>query len=106
MRRTFWHASLLTSSFGYHFSLSGDHTETVEIVYDPKQTDYRALLKMFWENHDPTRCTSRQYMSAIFYHSPEQKKLAEETKDARQKQLSKPITTKITQAETFYDAEE
>ena len=45
----------LTHSFGWHFSLSGDHTETVEIDYDPKVTTYRDLLKLFWENHDPTR---------------------------------------------------
>ena len=97
---------LQTHSFGYHFSLSGDHTETVEIVFDSKQTDYHTMLKMFWENHDPTRCSSRQYMSAIFYHGEEQKRLAEESMKERQKQLTKPIVTKIAPAETFYDAEE
>ena len=93
-------------SFGNHFSLSGDHTETIEIVFDFKQTDYRTMLKMFWENHDPTRCASRQYMSAIFYHNDEQKRLAEETMKEKQKQLSQQIVTKIKPAETFYDAEE
>ena len=93
-------------SFGNQFSLSGDHTETVEIHFDPKKTSYKEMLRMFWENHDPTRCASRQYMSAIFYHGDEQRKLAEESRDARQKQLTKKIVTKITPAETFYDAEE
>ena len=96
----------LTFSFGRHFSLSGDHTETIEVVFDPKQTDYRTMLKMFWENHNSTQCASRQYMSAIFYHSPDQKRLAEETKAEKQKQLSKPIVTKIEAAGTFYAAEE
>jgi len=92
-------------SFGWHFSLSGDHTETVELHFDPKQTSYSKLLKMFWENHDPTRCASRQYMSAIFYHNDEQKQLAEESKDEQQKRISQKIVTKIAPAETFYNAE-
>jgi len=91
--------------FGKHFSLSGDHTETVEIVFDPKVTSYGEMLKLFWENHDPTRCASRQYMSAVFYHDERQRKLAEASRDERQKQLSKKIVTKITKADTFYSAE-
>lgn len=42
-------------SFGQHFSLSGDHTETIQVEYDPNKTSYGELLKLFWENHDPTR---------------------------------------------------
>ena len=63
------------------------------------------MLKLFWENHDPTRCASRQYMSAIFYHGEMQRKLAEDSRENRQKQLSKKIVTKIAEAETFYNAE-
>lgn len=63
------------------------------------------MLKMFWTNHDSTACHSRQYMSAIFYHNEEQKKLAEETKEAHQKTLTKPIVTRIMEAGTFYEAE-
>ena len=92
-------------SFGRHFSLSGDHTETVEMDFDPKQISYSQLLKMFWENHDPTRCASRQYMSAIFYHGDEQKRLAEESRDEQQQKISRKIVTKIAAAETFYNAE-
>lgn len=88
-----------------YYSL-GDHTETVEIHFDPKKTSYREMLKLFWENHDPTRCASRQYMSAIFYHGDKQRKLAEETRDERQKQLTKKIVTKIAPAEAFYNAED
>ena len=84
----------------------GDHTETVEIHYDAKQTTYRDLLKLFWENHDSTACHSRQYMSAIFYHNSEQERLAKETKEEHQNKLTKKIVTRILPAETFYDAEE
>ena len=84
----------------------GDHTETVEIHYDAKQTTYGDLLKLFWENHDSTACHSRQYMSAIFYHNSEQERLAKETKEEHQKKLTKKIVTRILPAETFYDAED
>ena len=93
-------------SFGQHFSLSGDHTETIEIEFDPKVTSYSRMLELFWENHDPTRCASRQYMSAIFFHGDEQKKLAEKSKEEEQKKRSKEIVTKIHKAEAFYNAEE
>ncbi|XP_070574781.1 peptide methionine sulfoxide reductase-like [Ptychodera flava] len=74
--------------------------------FDPKQTSYESLLKMFWNSHDSTACHNRQYMSAIFYHSDEQKRLAEQTKEEHQKKVSRPIATKILPAETFYDAED
>ena len=61
---------------------------------------------MFWANHEPTRSTSKQYMSVIFYHSDKQRKLAESSKEEEQKKRSKEILTRITAAETFYDAEE
>jgi len=64
------------------------------------------MLKLFWKNHDPTRCASRQYMSAIFYHDKTQRKLAEESREVQQKQMAKKIVTKIAEAETFYNAEE
>lgn len=63
------------------------------------------MLRMFWTNHDSTACHSRQYMSAIFYHNEEQKRLAEETKEEHQKTLTKPIVTRIAEASTFYEAE-
>ena len=86
--------------------LSGDHTETVEIQYDPTKTSYSEMLKLFWTNHDPTQCASRQYMSAIFYHSKEQKQLAEQTKEEESKKRQKKIQTRIAEVETFYNAEE
>ena len=84
----------------------GDHTETVEIQYDPSKTSYSEMLKLFWVNHDPTKCASRQYMSAIFYHGMEQKRLAEQTMEEEAKKRQRKIQTRIVEAETFYNAEE
>lgn len=84
---------------------SGDHTETVEIEYNPDETTYKKLLASFWENHNSTTCQKNQYMSAIFYHDEEQKKEAEMTKEEHQKKVKSRVVTKILPAEKFYDAE-
>jgi len=84
----------------------GDHSETIEIDYDPTKISYRELLELFWQWHDPTRKTwSRQYRSAVFYHGEDQKKLALETKAAAEKTLGK-IHTAVEPASTFYLAED
>jgi len=83
-----------------------DHTETVDIEFDPAQTTYQKLLDIFWDNHDPTACHKRQYMSAIFYNNEEQKKLAESSLSSIQKKTARPIATKILPNEAFYDAED
>lgn len=88
------------------FLIRGDHTETVDLEFDPSETSYEDLLTMFWNNHDSTSCHNRQYMSAIFFHGEEQKALAEKTRDEHQKTLKRKIQTVIKPAETFYDAEE
>lgn len=64
------------------------------------------MLEMFWKNHDPTSKCSRQYMSAIFYHNEEQKKLAELTKEIQSNKRARPIQTSIVHAKEFYDAED
>jgi peptide-methionine (S)-S-oxide reductase len=84
----------------------GDHTESVEIDYDPVQTNYSALLRLFWEHHESTVKRNRQYMSAIFYHSPEEKQEAEETMKDQQKKTVRPIVTQILPAGQFYAAED
>jgi peptide-methionine (S)-S-oxide reductase len=90
----------------------GDHTETLQIDYDPSQISYNNLLEIFWTSHNPTRRPwSRQYMSALFYHDDEQKALALETK-ARQeagregKLFRGKIFTEILPAGRFYRAED
>ncbi len=90
------------------------HTESVEIVYDPSRTSYARLLDVFWHNIDPTVkdrqfCdVGNQYRSAIFYHSEEQKRLAEESKKAieESRKLHGPVQTQIVPAQPFYKAEE
>jgi peptide-methionine (S)-S-oxide reductase len=66
----------------------GDHTETLQIDYDPKVTSYSDLLALFWKEYSPGKPWSTQYMSAIWYHDDEQKKLIEKTKSEKEKQMS------------------
>lgn len=90
------------------------HAEVVEVQYDPAVVSYDELLKVFWENHDPTTLNRQgpdvgaQYRSAIFYHTPEQEAAASASKEALDKsgQYRRPIVTEITPASTFYRAEE
>merc|ERR1712008_561276 len=85
----------------------GDHTEAVELEYDPSVTDYRQLLAMFWAGHDPTvPGYSRQYMSAVFAHDDEQLCLAKESMAAAQGNFKKEIKTEIVLAGPFYQAED
>ena len=85
----------------------GDHTETIEIEFDPQIVSYEELLKVFWQNHDPyARSWSKQYMSAIFYHGEAQRKLAMESLEREESTKGAGIRTKIVQASRFYSAEE
>jgi len=92
------------------------HNEVVLVVFDPQVTGYDALLKVFWENHDPTQGMRQgndvgtQYRSGIYYADEEQKRAADRSRDAYQKQLTAAglgaITTEIVPAPEFYYAEE
>jgi len=90
------------------------HTEVVEVRYDPAKVSYEKLLEVFWVNHDPTVkdrqfCDSgSQYRPEIFYHSDEQKRLAEASKAKweKEKPFRQPIVTPITKASEFYPAED
>jgi peptide-methionine (S)-S-oxide reductase len=92
------------------------HTEAVQVVFDPAVISYDALLTLFWENHDPTQGMRQgndvgtQYRSGIYVHSPEQRKLAEASREAYQRMLTKSgygaITTEIVDAPEFYYAED
>ncbi len=90
------------------------HAEAVQVIYDPLEVSYEKLLEVFWENHDPTTANRQgpdvgsQYRSSIFYHTPEQKALAQKSKDELEKsgQFKRPIVTEITPATTFYKAED
>jgi methionine-S-sulfoxide reductase len=85
----------------------GDHAETIQIDYDPSRISYKDLLLVFWQSHDPTyKSWSRQYMSAIFYHDDEQRKLALETKALEENQRNRKIQTEIASFGIFYLAED
>jgi len=90
------------------------HAEAVQVVYDPARITYERLLEVFWRNIDPTTPDAQfcdhgsQYRSAVFYHDPEQRRLAEESKRALEAagRLKARIVTEIVPAGAFYPAEE
>ena len=92
------------------------HTEVVLVVFDPKLTSYGEMLKIFWENHDPTQGMRQgndvgtQYRSAIYTTSPEQKRVAEASRIAYEKRLAGAgydrVTTEIADAPRFFYAED
>ena len=92
------------------------HTEVVRVVFDPQQVGYDQLLKIFWENHDPTQGMRQgndagtQYRSAIYTANPEQRRAAEIARNAYQAMLAEAgygdITTEIAPAPELYYAED
>jgi peptide-methionine (S)-S-oxide reductase len=90
------------------------HAEVVQVEYDPARVSYDDLLKVFWENHDPTQLNRQgpdvgdNYRTVIFYHTPEQQAAAQASKERleAEKRYRRPIVTQIVPAETFYRAEE
>jgi peptide-methionine (S)-S-oxide reductase len=84
----------------------GDHTEAIQIDYDPTKISYKELLDIFWESHNPAISSwSRQYMSAVYFHNEEQKRLAIETKNSEEAKHKGKIYTEIVPASEFYTAE-
>jgi methionine-S-sulfoxide reductase len=84
----------------------GDHTETLQVDFDPAQVSYAQLLEVFWKEHSPTsRSWSRQYKAVVFYHSEEQQRLAVATKERLAAELRAPITTEVLPAGAFTLAE-
>ena len=127
--RKFWQTpGVYSTSAGYAAGLTPNptyeevctgrtgHNEVVRVVFDPKVVSYETLLKVFWESHDPTQGMRQgndvgtQYRSGIYVTSPEQRRLAEASRDAYQQVLTKagfgPITTEILEAPEFYYAED
>jgi len=127
--RTFWEApGVYSTAVGYAGGYTPNptykevctgmtgHTEVVLVVFDPKQTSYDALLRIFWEHHDPTQGMRQgndagtQYRSAVYTHSPEQQRAAASSRAVFQDRLTSAgygrITTEIAEAPPFYYAEE
>ena len=127
--RKFWQApGVYTTAVGYAGGYTPNptykevcsgmtgHTEVVLVVFDPKVTSYDAILKVFWENHDPTQGMRQgndvgtQYRSAIYTYSPEQRAAAEASRAMFQDELTQAgygrITTEIADAPPFFYAED
>jgi peptide-methionine (S)-S-oxide reductase len=126
--RKFWQApGVYTTAVGYAGGVTPNptyeevcsgmtgHTEVVLVVFDPAWTTYEAMLALFWENHDPTQGMRQgndvgtQYRSAIYWHSDQQRALADASRAAFQRALAAadygPVTTEIREAPPFYYAE-
>jgi peptide-methionine (S)-S-oxide reductase len=92
------------------------HNEVVLVIFDPKEISYDDLLKVFWENHDPTQGmrqghdSGTQYRSGVYYFDEDQRRAAERSREAFQKGLTAAgygaITTEIAPAPEFYYAED
>ena len=127
--RVFWQApGVYTTAVGYAggytpnpsyeevCSAKTGHTEAVLVVFDPAQTSYAEILKLFWENHDPTQGMRQgndvgtQYRSTVLWTTDAQREIAESTRDAFAQRLHGAgygeITTEIAQAGPFYYAED
>jgi peptide-methionine (S)-S-oxide reductase len=126
--RVFWRADgVYTTAVGYAGGFTPNptyeevcsgrtgHTEAVLVVFDPQQTSYDELLRLFWENHDPTQGMRQgndagtQYRSAIYYENDAQREAAEASRAAYAQELAHAgygeITTELAQAGPFYYAE-
>ena len=127
--RIFWRAEgVYTTAVGYAGGFTPNptyeevcsgrtgHTEAVLVVFDPKQTSYEEILRLFWEGHDPTQRNRQgndvgtQYRSAIYTFDDEQRGAAEASRDAYRQELARAgygeITTEIAEAGPFYYAED
>jgi peptide-methionine (S)-S-oxide reductase len=92
------------------------HTEAVRVIFDPARTSYEEMLRVFWENHDPTQGMRQgndvgtQYRSGLYYYDDRQKDLALASRDAFQERLRSagygPITTEVQSAPEFFFAED
>jgi peptide-methionine (S)-S-oxide reductase len=93
---------------------STGHAEVVQVAFDPKTISYREILEIFFAIHDPTTLNRQghdvgtQYRSAIFYQTPDQKKIAEDliAEFEKAKHWDQPIVTQVVLLETFYRAED
>jgi len=85
-----------------------EHTEVVEVEYDPTKISYEELLNEFWRIHDPTLRQKTQYKSVIFYHNPQQEATARASKEKLERSgtYKDKIVTEILPAKEFYQAEE
>ena len=88
------------------------HAEVVQVDFDPTQITFDRVLEIFWQAHDPTTLnrqgadTGTQYRSIIMFHSDDQRRVAEASRERAQSKFTSPIVTEITPFTTFYEAED
>jgi peptide-methionine (S)-S-oxide reductase len=127
--KVFWQApGVYTTAVGYSGGFTPNptyeevcsgrtgHTEAVLVVFDPSQTSYEEILRLFWENHDPSQGMRQgndvgtQYRSAVYWTTEDQRALAEASRDAYSKRLQAAgypeVTTELAAAGPFYYAED
>jgi peptide methionine sulfoxide reductase msrA/msrB len=89
------------------YEMIGDHTETIEIDYDPEVISYRELLEIFFDSHNPySQAYSRQYASLILYNNSEQQQTAAAVKEELEAESGREIKTEIKELDRFYLAED
>lgn len=85
----------------------GDHSEAIQIDYDPEKVSYEELLRVFWDGHDPkSQPWSRQYRNILFFHNEEQKELALKSRQRLEAKTGQKVTTEIVAFESFHQAED
>jgi len=85
----------------------GNHSETIQIDYDPERITYEELLDVFWKSHNPvSRSVSSQYGSIVFYHDDEQRRLAEKTKEREETERGRRLPTEVVPYTEFWRAED
>jgi peptide-methionine (S)-S-oxide reductase len=85
----------------------GDHSEAIEIEFDPRLIGYGDLLAIFWKAHDPAyRSISRQYRAAIFWSGDEQRRLAEQSRQLAEKSAPRGVLTTFEPLRSFTPAED
>lgn len=85
----------------------GDHTETIQIDFDPTKISYEQILNVFWNSHDPAGWSwAKQYRNVIFYHNENQRLTEEKTRNRVAAETGNKVRTDIEPASTFYLAED
>ena len=84
----------------------GDHTEVVNIHYNPDMVCFEKLLSVFWKNHNPSIPNQRQYRSLILYHNDKQNILAQESLTLARQKSPDEVQTEILPTEVYYNAED
>lgn len=85
----------------------GDHSEAIQVEYDPQKLSYAELVEIFWASHSPTsQAELAQYQNVLFYASAEEERIALESRERLAARLGRPVLTRIEPLKAFYRAED